>query len=103
MPGEIPETDEPGRLQSMGVTRSWTQLSVHSPTTHTYTLTHIYKEKLHKAIPALLGINRSSLVSYFLRFCFFFCLFFEAGFNPLKLFHKNPNNGPKPTYITYIN
>jgi len=27
LPGESPWTEEPGRLQSMGVTKSWTQLS----------------------------------------------------------------------------
>ena len=27
LPGKIPRTEEPGRLQSIGLQRSWTQLS----------------------------------------------------------------------------
>ena len=34
---EIPWTEEPGGLQSMGSQKSWTQLSTH---THTHTHTH---------------------------------------------------------------
>ena len=30
LPGEIPWTEEPGLLQSVGLQKSWTQLSVHA-------------------------------------------------------------------------
>ena len=81
-----------------GVAQSRTQLSDHSATTHIYTFTKKSLTKQHTLLPC---VNRSFLVSYFLRFCFFFRLFFEAGFHLLKLFH-NPINGSKPPYIIYI-
>ena len=43
LPGKMQWTEEPGGLQLVGVTKSWTQLSIHTHThIHTHTQAYIY-------------------------------------------------------------
>ena len=92
LPGEIPETEEPGGLQSTG--------SDTAATTHTYSLTHVYKEKLHKTVHTSAMCEQTISSILLLKILFLLCLFFEAGFHLLKLFHNPIMDQNLPTLFT---
>ena len=77
-----------------------TQLSDHSATTHICSLTHIYKEKLHKTIHTSAMCKQIISSILLLKILFLLCLFFEAGFHLLKLFHNPIMDQNLPTLFT---
>ena len=59
-----------------GVAQSRTQLSDHSTTTHIYSLTHIYKEKLHKTTHAFAMCKQIISSILFLKILFLLLFIF---------------------------